>query len=85
MAAQGKREETLADQEKFVKLLDNLNAHKASLQRKVGVWGHLGGCQNTAAHSREFEPLPHQSSLPFASYVLPAAGRAAGRRGGAAA
>ncbi|KAL4420345.1 hypothetical protein ABPG77_006152 [Micractinium sp. CCAP 211/92] len=35
LAARTAREETLADKEKFLKLLDNLQAHKASLQRKL--------------------------------------------------
>ena len=34
-AARDAKAETLADKEKFVKLLDNLAAHKASLQRKL--------------------------------------------------
>ncbi|KAI3425309.1 hypothetical protein D9Q98_009074 [Chlorella vulgaris] len=35
VAARAAREETLADKEKFLKLLDNLQTHKASLQRKL--------------------------------------------------
>lgn len=35
VAARAAREETLGDKEKFLKLLDNLQAHKASLQRKL--------------------------------------------------
>ncbi|PSC74916.1 Kinetochore NDC80 [Micractinium conductrix] len=35
LAARQAREETLADKEKFLKLLDNLQTHNASLQRKL--------------------------------------------------
>eukprot|EP00887_Chlorella_sp_A99_P000063 scaffold16.g63.t1 len=35
VAARAKHEETLADKEKFVRLLDNLGAHRAALQRKL--------------------------------------------------
>ncbi|KAI7842998.1 hypothetical protein COHA_003332 [Chlorella ohadii] len=35
LAARTAKEETLADKEKFLKLLDNLQAHKTSLQRKL--------------------------------------------------
>jgi predicted transcriptional regulator len=35
IAANEKLAETQEDKDKFVKLLDNLNAHKASLQRKL--------------------------------------------------